>query len=199
MTVVSKIFNTILDLKGSKGALSLGEQQLKMLTESKPQFSNILENIDKPSLDIAYKAKSNYNIALFNLKEGENSLLKGAVSVQNPAAPDLVVKYRLNGKPKGQEILTSNGFIDLGKDIEMEDIQFMINNNNRAFKIKAKLDDAINISAKSNDPCGLYDELSHFIPDIEKKLAQSNFNRKLCDAFNMVFDKWNDLRTFVQK
>ena len=43
MTVVSKIFNTILDLKGSKGALSLGEQQLKMLTESKPQFSNILK------------------------------------------------------------------------------------------------------------------------------------------------------------
>ncbi len=199
MSFVSQVCNFIKYSSGSKGVMSLNGYQLKTLAKTNPSLLAVLNPMKQPTLDIAYKAKSNYNIALFNLKDGKKSMLSGALSVQNPANSNMVVKYRLNSKPEGEEILTSNGFIDLGKNIEMDDVQVVLANTSnllKPMKLKVKVDDAINIAAKSDNPAKLHKMIPQ---DVQQKLADSKIAGKIEEALDWADKSWDNLRTYASK
>ena len=128
---ISKVIGMISKLEGSKGALSLGGKQLKMLAKDK-KMAQVLSRMTDPQLDVAYKAKSNYNVAAFRLRDGKEVVANGAVSLQNPGTAESIVKYRLNVGENGN-ILRTNGFGDFGKQLDVDDVSVAISRQKGKF------------------------------------------------------------------
>lgn len=128
---ISKVIGMISKLEGSKGALSLGGKQLNMLAKDK-KMAQVLSRMTDPQLDVAYKAKSNYNIAAFRLRDGKEVVANGAVSLQNPGTAESIVKYRLNVGENGN-ILRTNGFGDFGKQLDVDDVSVAISRKKGVF------------------------------------------------------------------
>lgn len=121
MVSIPKIISAISKLEGSKGVLSLSGKQLRMLARDK-KIAQVIGRMVDPQLDVAYKAKSNYNIAAFRLRDGKEVVANGAVSLQNPGTTESIIKYRLNVGENGK-ILSTNGFADFGKQLDVNDIE----------------------------------------------------------------------------
>ncbi len=122
MVSIPKIINAISKLQGSKTKVTLGAKQLKMLAQKEKGVAVVLDNmkLKDPKLDLAYQAKSNYNVATFRLRDGKESVVNGAVSVQNPGTTESIIKYRLNVGENGNALRTS-GFADFGKELDIDD------------------------------------------------------------------------------
>lgn len=146
---ISKVIGMISKLEGSKGALSLGGKQLNMLAKDK-KMAQVLSRMTDPQLDVAYKAKSNYNIAAFRLRDGKEVVANGAVSLQNPGTTESIIKYRLNVGENGN-ILRTNGFGDFGKQLDVDDLGAAVSrrkgitsveaDSGKAFRVAAELDE----------------------------------------------------------
>ena len=146
---ISKVIGMISKLEGSKGALSLGGKQLNMLAKDK-KIAQVLSRMADPQLDVAYKAKSNYNIAAFRLRDGKEVVANGAVSLQNPGTTESIIKYRLNVGENGN-ILRTNGFGDFGKQLDVDDLGAAVSrrkgitsveaDSGKAFRVAAELDE----------------------------------------------------------
>lgn len=121
MLAIAKIIRAIPTLKGSKGALSLGAEQIRLMSKEDKALAEVIGTLKEPTMDIVYKAKSNYNVAAFKLRDGKNVVANGALSLQNPATAESILKYRLNVGENGR-VARVNGFMDIGKKLDFEDI-----------------------------------------------------------------------------
>ena len=77
-------------------------------------LQQLLSGTKNPTLDVAYKAKSNYAIAGLKLQDGKRVLGNGAVSVANHGRPDAVLKYRVSADENGK-LLSLNGAVGAEK------------------------------------------------------------------------------------
>lgn len=147
MVSIPKIINLVSKIQGSKGAVSLGKKQLNMMAQENKAIQTIVKELKDPSLDIAYKAKSNYNVAAFKLRDGKEAILNGAVSLQNPGTKESIIKYRLNLGDKGKAA-SSNGFADLGQIVDLDNMAVSTVVKNGKTQTQARIGDALGISAK---------------------------------------------------
>ena len=147
---IPKIIKMIQKMEGSKGALSLGAKQLKMLAKEDTKLAKMLSRVDNPSLDIAYKAKSNYNIAAFRLRDGKEAVANGAVSLQNPGTTESIIKYRLNVGENGN-ILRTNGFGDFGKQLDVDDVSVAISRQKGKFSTDIRSGKTAGISTELDE------------------------------------------------
>ena len=122
MVSIPKIISAISKLEGSKGVLSLSGKQLRTLAQKDQHLMQVVDRMQDPVLDVAYKAKSNYNVAAFRLRDGKEAVANGAVSLQNTGTAESIIKYRLNVGENGK-ILSTNGFADFGKQLDVNDIE----------------------------------------------------------------------------
>lgn len=150
ITALPKLIRTIQKLNGSKGALSLGAKQLKLMTKEDKTLAQALATLKEPAMDVAYKAKSNYNVAAFRLKDGKNTVANGAVSLQNPGTRESILKYRLNIGENGT-VARSNGFIDTGKKLDLDDIETFGKLKNGVTSASVASGDAVRIAAEVNE------------------------------------------------
>lgn len=146
---IPKIIKMIQKMEGSKGALSLGGKQLNMLAKDK-KMAQVLSRMTDPQLDVAYKAKSNYNIAAFRLRDGKEVVANGAVSLQNPGTTESIIKYRLNVGENGN-ILRTNGFGDFGKQLDVDDVSVAISRQKGKFSTDIRSGKTAGISTELDE------------------------------------------------
>ena len=146
---ISKVIGMISKLEGSKGALSLGGKQLNMLAKDK-KIAQVIGRMADPQLDVAYKAKSNYNIAAFRLRDGKEVVANGAVSLQNPGTTESIIKYRLNVGENGN-ILRTNGFGDFGKQLDVDDLGAAVSRRKGITSVEADSGKAFRVAAELNE------------------------------------------------
>jgi len=150
ITALPKLIRTIQKLNGSKGAISLGAKQLKLMAKEDKTLAQALDALEEPAMDVAYKAKSNYNVAAFRLKDGKNTVANGAVSLQNPGSTESILKYRINIGENGA-VARSNGFIDTGKKLDLEDVEAFVKRKNGVISESVASGDAVRIAAEVNE------------------------------------------------
>lgn len=217
ITSLPKLIRTIQKLNGSKGALSLGAKQLKFMAKENKNLAQALATLKEPAMDVAYKAKSNYNVAAFRLKDGKNTVVKGAVSLQNPGTRESILKYRLNIGENGT-VARSNGFIDTGKKLNFDDIETFGKRKNGVTSASVASGDAMRFAAevnekqaiklaeqiqpgsgygfvgrlKSNSKAGqMIEKLNSAWENIGKKLAGVAESKAVKVADNVNFDKYS--------
>ena len=150
ITALPKLIRTIQKLNGSKGAISLGAKQLKFMAKEDKTLAQALATLKDPAMDVAYKAKSNYNVAAFRLKDGKNTVANGAVSLQNRGTTESILKYRINVGENGA-VARSNGFIDTGKKLDLEDVEAFVKRKNGVISESVASGDAVRIAAEVNE------------------------------------------------
>ena len=104
--------------EGAAGRIHLTRKQLELIARAQAADGNkaaskmLSKHPEISSLDLAYKAKSNYSIGAFKLMEGKTPCATGAISVttHSDISTKPVVKFRHKGTAA-----QSNGFVDLGK------------------------------------------------------------------------------------
>lgn len=191
-----KVIGMIPKLSGSKGAMTLSAEQLKFMAKEDKGMSKVLGTLDKPSLEIAYKAKSNYSVAALRLKDGEKSVAKGAVSIQNPNTPNTIIKYR-SSIGENANIAHSNGYVDFGKKIDIEDFEIFAKSKKGVVSASATSNKAIGVAAEINEKPAV-----EFLEKIQPGLghnAVAELSAKLQNskAANLLEEGWNNLRRFV--
>lgn len=152
MSIISmpKLIRTIQQLQGSKGALSLGSKQLRQMAQNDKTLAQALSTLTEPTMDVAYKAKSNYNVAAFRLKDGKNTVANGAISLQNPGTTESVLKYRINVGENGA-VARSNGFIDTGKKLDLDDVEVFGKRKNGVTSTNVTSGNAAGFAAEINE------------------------------------------------
>lgn len=146
---ISKVIGMISKLEGSKGALSLGGKQLRMLAKDE-KMAQVIGRMADPQLDVAYKAKSNYNIAAFRLRDGKEVVANGAVSLQNPGTAESIIKYRLNVGENGN-ILRTNGFGDFGRQLDVDDVSVAITRQKGKFSTDIRSGKTVGVSTELDE------------------------------------------------
>ena len=183
---IPKIIKMIQKMEGSKGALSLGAKQLKMLAKEDTKLAKMLSRVDNPSLDIAYKAKSNYNIAAFRLRDGKEVVANGAVSLQNPGTAESIIKYRLNVGENGN-ILRTNGFGDFGKQLDVDDLGAAVSRRKGITSVEADSGKAFRVAAELNEEeaVKLASRYSGAPVDLSKTLIYGRLSKEANKAQNV--------------
>ena len=97
-----------------------------------------------------YKAKSNYNVAAFRLRDGKEAVANGAVSLQNPGTTESIIKYRLNVGENGN-ILRTNGFGDFGKQLDVDDLGAAVSRRKGITSVEADSGKAFRVAAELNE------------------------------------------------
>lgn len=150
MLNVAKLIRTISKMEGSKGAMSLGKNQLQLMAQGDKKLAQALRGLENPSLDVAYKAKANYNVAAFRLKDGKEVIANGAASLQNPGTKESILKYRINIGENGKTARL-NGFVDTGKKLDLSDVEIAAKRKNGVDSLKAASGDAYRVAAEVNE------------------------------------------------
>lgn len=124
--LASELAQILPQTTGASGRMTLGKTQLEALAQKAGSevaeiAQKVLSKIENPSVEVAYKAKSNYAIAGIRVKDGKTVVGQGAVSVTNPGHSDSVVKHRASIGENGK-IASSNGFIDGGQPADAKDV-----------------------------------------------------------------------------
>ena len=185
---ISKVIGMISKLEGSKGALSLGGKQLNMLAKDK-KIAQVLSRMTDPQLDVAYKAKSNYNIAAFRLRDGKEVVANGAVSLQNPGTTESIIKYRLNVGENGN-ILRTNGFGDFGKQLDVDDLGAAVSRRKGITSVEADSGKAFRVAAELNEEeaVGL---ISRYTGETEDNLRRGLY-RGIAGHANNIQRNWRE-------
>ena len=187
---ISKVIGMISKLEGSKGALSLGGKQLNMLAKDK-KMAQVLSRMTDPQLDVVYKAKSNYNIAAFRLRDGKEVVANGAVSLQNPGTTESIIKYRLNVGENGN-ILRTNGFGDFGKQLDVDDVSVAISRQKGKFSTDIRSGKTAGVSTELDEQkaVGL---ISRYTGKSENSV-RSGLYSGLADDANDIQKYWREAR-----
>lgn len=186
---IPKIIKMIQKMEGSKGALSLGAKQLKMLAKEDTKLAKMLSRVDNPSLDIAYKAKSNYNVAAFRLRDGKEAVANGAVSLQNPGTAESIIKYRLNVGENGN-ILRTNGFGDFGKQLDVDDVSVAISRKKGVFSTDIRSGKTAGVSTELDEQKAV-DFISRYTGETENNVRRGLYRGIAGDA-NDIQRYWRE-------
>ena len=185
---IPKIIKMIQKMEGSKGALSLGAKQLNMLAKDK-KMAQVLSRMTDPQLDVAYKAKSNYNIAAFRLRDGKEVVANGAVSLQNPGTAESIVKYRLNVGENGN-ILRTNGFGDFGKQLDVDDVSVAISRQKGKFSTDIRSGKTAGVSTELDEQKAV-DFISRYTGETENNVRRGLYRGIAGDA-NDIQRYWRE-------
>jgi hypothetical protein len=139
---VLEIIKSLPKFKGTRASFTLGAEQIGLIakqdyTKAGNIAKQLLKVTKEPTLEVAYKAKSNYAIAGLKLKDGENLVGTGAVSITNPASNQAVVKYRVNTAKS-----SASGFVDGGKVADTKNMEVGIARKGGNVKADVKVGDA---------------------------------------------------------
>lgn len=136
-SIITKVMCTLPKMKGMSGKVHFDAKQIQEFCKRNMADDEILQRLlnrsKNASMDIAYKAKSNYNIAALRLKEGGKTIATGALSITNPKTSQAGVKYRLTDKGIGTQ-LRANSFIDGGKPVDTKNIGVGLSRKNGIVK-----------------------------------------------------------------
>lgn len=188
-SVMGKVVNTISKMEGSAGKVTLSPKQVELMAgQNGKAVSKLMSDLGASHVDVAYKAKSNYAIAGLKLRNGENVVGSGAISIQNPGTQNTVIKYRSSVGENGK-VLTSNGFVDAGVPADSRDIAFSM--SRKGDNIAA--DVAIGKTAASHvqaNEVGLR-ELASDLPEGEKVISKMDkghwtLQQKMDEGLQMV-------------
>lgn len=184
-----KLMSTLPKMEGASGSIHLSKKQIELIGENngkgtKEIISQILSGVKNPSIDIAYKSKSNYSIAGLQLRDGRKVVGSGAVSVVNPNSKDAVVKYRAS-LGENSKLAYANGFLDAKVPADSRDFSMGFVRRDGKISTHAaigkstehhvKLDEdkLLNLAAESKLP--LLKQLAEEVDGLQLKL-QSNIN-----------------------
>lgn len=124
-----------------------------------------------PSLDVAYKAKSNYTIAGLRLNEGKAVVGHTAISVVNAGGKNTVVKARAS-LGKGSNTLYANGFIDAGQTANSRDMAASLSRKGGIVKADATISKAAGAHVRLDEE-GMLD-LAQKLPNGDKVISKYN-------------------------
>ena len=143
-----KVMDIIPKSMGAKGHFTIPKRQLLELAaqEETGAATRIIEGLQNPNLEVAYKAQSNYSIAAINLRDGQRSVAKGAVSVVNPGE-EAIVKTRISVGENG-EVMQANGFVDAGKYPDVNDSAVNVAKKNGVITAAGRVGDAFGGNAR---------------------------------------------------
>lgn len=143
----SKIMDLIPRTIGANGHFTIPKKLLlEMAAKDKTgSAQKLLEGVQNPNLEVAYKAQSNYSIAAINLRDGQKSVAKGAVSVVNPGE-EALVKTRISIGENGK-VVQANGFVDASKYPDVNDVSASISRKNGVQTIRTRVGDAMGYNA----------------------------------------------------
>lgn len=145
--IMGKIMQVLPKTEGAAGKIHLGEKQIGEFLKhggSKEEVKALKElvgGLKSPSIDIAYKAKSNYTIAGLQLNEGKAVVGHTAISVVNARGKNTVVKARAS-LGKGSNTLYANGFIDAGQTANSRDMAASLSRKGGIVKADATISKA---------------------------------------------------------
>lgn len=154
---IKKIFGTVMEFlpktEGVAGRIHLGEKQIGELLKrggSKQEvkaLKALVGDLVHPSVDIAYKTKSNYTIAGLILNEGKDVVGRTAISVVNAGGKNTVVKARAS-LGKG---IYANGFIDAGQTANSRDMVASLSRKGCIVKADATISKAAGAHVQLDD------------------------------------------------
>ena len=133
MQIANKIMSVLPKTAGASGRIKLSKTQLELAVKEGGKEGKLLKELlskaKEPTVEIGFKAKSNYTIAGLRVKDGKQVLGQGAISITNPGQSNAVVKMRESIGPNGS-IISTNGFLDGGKPADAKDIALSIARKN---------------------------------------------------------------------
>ena len=145
LNVISKIVRELPNMQGAAGRVTLTAKQLQAYCRN-PKQQELLQTLMKyckePTLEVGYKAKSNYSIAGLRLKDGKNVVGQGAISIANPCTNQAVIKTKMSA---GKSYI--DGFIDGGKPEDITDMLFNLQRKDGAINLKARIGKAMRCDA----------------------------------------------------
>lgn len=121
--LISKVVNVLPKMEGVSARMTLSAKQIEAFAakadnETQKLLQEGLKKYNSPTLDVAYKVKSNYAIAGLRLKDGKNVVSQGAISLTNPGQANSAIKVRLS-ESNGEY---AKGFFDAGKTPNIYDM-----------------------------------------------------------------------------
>lgn len=133
MQIANKIMSVLPKTAGASGRIKLSKTQLELAVKEGGKEGKLLKELlskaKEPTVEIGFKAKSNYTIAGLRVKDGKQVLGQGAISITNPGQSNAVVKMRESIGPNGS-IISTNGFLDGGKPADAKDIALSLTRRN---------------------------------------------------------------------
>ena len=138
-----KIMEYIPKSMGATGRFTIPKGNLVELAKADESgvVQRIVEGMQNPTLDVAYKAQYNYSVAALNLRDGQKSVVRGAVSVVNPGE-QAMVKTRLAVGEKGNEVAQVHGFVDASKYPSVNDCSGGFSRRNGVMTSDVRVSDA---------------------------------------------------------
>lgn len=175
--IMGKIMQVLPKTEGAAGKFHLGEKQIGELLKqggSKQEvkaLKALVGDLVHPSLDVAYKAKSNYTIAGLRLNEGKAVVGHTAISVVNAGGKNTVVKARAS-LGKGSNTLYANGFIDAGQTANSRDMAASLSRKGGIVKADATISKAAGAHVRLDEE-GMLD-LAQKLPNGDKVISKYN-------------------------
>lgn len=189
MASVQQLMRFIPMAEGSAAKVTLSARQLQQLAarnqQTKAVAEKLLAKLENPTLEVAYKAKSNYSIAGLTLRDGQNIVGTGAVSITNPGSSQAVVKYRIN-HPAGR----ANGFIDGGKVARTDDAAIGLARKGGNLKADVQIGDAMAHHIQANEKQ---------MVDLAKDLEANNFLEKYVQSTRNLQRGADTMMTQIRK
>ena len=175
----SKIYEGIRRMEGTKGSMTVSKEQLKYLPqEVQRAIKPLLQGAENPTAQIAYKAKSNYNVAAIKIQDGGRVVGTGAISLTNPGKANGVLKARINVPDKAY----ANGYLDGSAPLKADDVLSSV--LRRGGKVKADVEISKGVGFHLNaDEKETKNLLSALTPDRKYGIPA----------------KWNEMISNVQK
>lgn len=200
--ILTKLVNYVPKAEGSQGTIKLAAKQLEQIAEKEPEVGKVIQELTKgaknPTLEIGYKAQSNYSIAGMRLRDGKNTLASGAVSLNRAGTMNPTIKGRIN--VNGGETFCANGFIDTRWTASAKDIEASVSRRGGKFSFNTEAGNglgkgAYGIHVSANNEEAVIESLEnmgakHVARDVERGTD------KLQKHLNEMM---GETRTFLQK
>lgn len=135
---IEQFFRNIQKLEGTEASLKISKSQLAILPEPLQKLLEpLLAGTKNPVARIAYKAKSNYNVAGIKVTDGNRVIGTAAASITKPGSADAVIKARLNIPNK----VEANGFIDGSRPMDSYNVSSALDRCGGKIKAKFQTDE----------------------------------------------------------
>lgn len=176
MTAITSVMKTLVKrlpaMEGSAAKVTFGQKQLNFMGKEGKEISKLLSGVNASSVDVAYKANSNYAIAGFRLRDGKKIVGKGAVSIQNPGTENTILKCRASLGENGK-ILSLNGYANAGVPADSRDIAlgFSRKGGNMTYNAEVGKTGAIHVNANEQETIDL---LGKAAPNGKELLSKYN-------------------------
>ena len=166
--IIGKVMQVLPKTEGAAGRIHLGEKQIGEFlkqggsNQEVKALKELVGGLKSPSIDVAYKAKSNYTIAGLRLNEGKDVVGHTAISVVNAGGKNTVVKARAS-LGKGSNTLYANGFIDAGQTANSRDMAASLSRKGGKVKADATISKAAgtHVQLDEDKVIGLVQKLPH--------------------------------------